>query len=118
MDHVVDHLHASFKDAADNTFLTPHIAFSQFAVSEKARKLRAGAGATRRAVVSLAGTQYEVFTIDSGQLRRCKELDVIDLVTAESGDSRVGQRLSYAQGKTHQAIEIFEHQLFGMVLDE
>src|ERR1041384_6746442 len=108
MHYVVDHLHAPFKDTADDTFLAPHVALAEFPISKKTRELCARAGAARRTVVSIAGTQHEVLTIDTGQWRRRKQLDVIDLVSAEPGNSRLAQRGSHAQSKIHQTIEIFE----------
>src|SRR5690348_16818824 len=114
MDHVVDHVHTPFKHTADYAFLAPHVTLAEFSVSDETCELGARAGAARRAVVGFAGTEHEIFTIDTGKLRRRKKFDVIDLVTAEAGDARVSQRRSHPQSEIHQSIEIFEHELFRM----
>ena len=102
MDHVVDHRNSSFKNTADDTLLPPDLAFTQFSIREKTCELGARASATRRAVVSFAGTQHKVFTVDSGELRWPEQFDVIDLVSVASRDSRSRQRLSNATRKIHQ----------------
>src|SRR5690242_4659022 len=47
----------SFKNASDNALLTPRFSGLQLAIGVKASELRAGSGAARRAVVSLARAQ-------------------------------------------------------------
>src|ERR1700758_2993072 len=51
---------AGFEHAADDAFLAPLRAGRERAVGGEARDLRTRAGAARRTVVSLAGTQHEI----------------------------------------------------------
>src|SRR5688572_30964612 len=101
MDEVVCHGNSSFKDTADNTLLPPDLAFTKFSIREKTCELGAGASAARRAIVCVSGTQDEVFTIDSGKLRRAKQLDVIDLMPIASCNPRARQRVSDATRIIH-----------------
>lgn len=55
----------AFKDAADHAFLAPGLARREQAVGIQAGELRAGAGATRGAVVLLARAENKVATVDS-----------------------------------------------------
>ena len=73
----VAHLNAAFKDAADNAFLFPHLAFAQLAVGIQAGQLGTGPGAARRPVISLARAQDEILAVDSRLLRGTEQFDVI-----------------------------------------
>src|SRR5882724_932470 len=84
---VVRDNYVAFKHAADNTFLTPGLSFLQFSVSIETSHLRAGAGATRRTVVTLARTQNKVLAVHSFDFRRREQLDVIYFLTVDASDA-------------------------------
>src|SRR5580698_4767684 len=64
----VTHAHASFEDAAHNAFLLPDVPLAEFAVGIKARQLRAGSRAARRAVIRLTRTQHKILAVHSCNL--------------------------------------------------
>ena len=87
VDLPVAYLNTAFKHAADDAFLSPHLAFAQLAVGIQAGQLGAGAGAAWRSVVRLAGAQDEIPAVDSGLLRRTEQLDVVDLLAIRACDA-------------------------------
>src|ERR1043165_336896 len=68
MDHVVDNSHRSFENAADDALLSPDLSFFQLTIGNETCQFRARAGATWRAVVGVAGTEYKILTIHAGKL--------------------------------------------------
>ncbi len=71
---------------------------TQLAIGEEAGELGAGAGAARRAVVSLAGTEDEVAPVVRRVERRSEQLDMIDFFSVISGNSLPDQRLPHTPG--------------------
>src|SRR5262249_50758446 len=100
------------------TFLSPHLALAQFAIRKQTRELRTRTRAARRTVVCLARTQNEVATINAFELRRAKQLDMIDLVTIRAGDAIALQRLANTHSEIGQRVEIVERQSLTVIVDE
>src|SRR6185369_13304527 len=118
MDTAVNHRHCSFEDAADDAFLPPHFAFAQLSVGKQTRDFSARAGPARRTVVSFAGTQHEVSTIDPANLGRPKQLDVIDLMSVSARDPVTRQRLANTRREISQRFEIVERQLLSVIVHQ
>src|SRR5688500_8403486 len=93
--------------AADDAFLHPGCALGKLAVRGEAGELGAGAGAARRAVVGLAGTQDEAARARAGCLRRPEELHMVDIRMP----LRV-QRLADAPGAIGQSLDASEILLY------
>src|ERR1700733_10255417 len=73
-----DLIHRSLEDAAEDAFLSPSLTFLKQAIGEEACELRAGAGAARRTIVGLAGTEHKVTAIGGGGPRWTEHPDVVD----------------------------------------
>src|SRR2546430_1369676 len=58
--------HRTLEDAADDALLPPDLAFVQLTVGVETGQLGAGAGAARRTVVGVAGTEDEVAAVGGG----------------------------------------------------
>src|SRR6185503_319635 len=104
--------------AAHDALLPPDLPLVQFSIREKTCELGAGPCPTRRSIVSIAGTQNEVFAVDSGELRWCKQLDVIDLVPIASFNSGASKLIANATRKLHQLLEVLELQLLRVIVHE
>jgi len=81
-------LEGTIENGADDAGLLPSFAFSKGAAGGEASDFGAGSGATRRAVISLAGTEDEVLGVggDAGS-GGSEAFDVIDFFAVCSGDS-------------------------------
>src|SRR5439155_9995913 len=114
----VPHLDGAFEHAADKTFLPPHVTLAQLSVSIKAGQLCAGAGATRRTVVRFSRAKNEILAIDTGDLRRRKQFDVIDLLSAIASNTRIVQGLPHRPCKSGQCLNIVQRHFQAMFLDK
>src|ERR1700753_432221 len=75
IDFAISDGHCSFENTADNTLLTPDLAFAKFPVGVQTGQLGARACATWRAVVCLAGAKDEVLAIGQSPIRGAKQLN-------------------------------------------
>src|SRR5690349_15548543 len=96
------------KFATENTLLNPRRALGQFAVGGEARELGARAGAARRTVVSLAGTEDKIVRV-AAILRRAEEFDVIHL-----GKTLRVHSLPDAPGEIGERLDVGERQIVAM----
>src|SRR5207249_2064387 len=92
------------KTAVD-ALLHPHLAFVEFVLGGQARKLRARAGAARRAVVSFARTKDKVTRTRPGIGRRAEQLDMVHLRKTLRVD-----RLPDAPGEVSERLDIRQFQ--------
>src|SRR5262249_951320 len=80
----------ALEDGAEDSALSPDLAGFEISVGIEAGHLRAGSGATRRAIVGFAGTQDKVgavsavAAVQAGNEGRAEELDVVDLGAIQS----------------------------------
>src|SRR6201999_2639905 len=96
----------SFEYAADDTFLPPDLARLELAIRVKASKLGACAGAARRAVISFSGTEHKILTVDSSDLGRTEEFDVIDFPAVGTSNAIFLKRLPDRPSELSQLFDI------------
>jgi hypothetical protein len=69
IDLPLSHPDCTFKNAADNAFLFPGLAFLDLSIGIETSQLRAGTGPAGGKIVDFAWAEYKVLTIHSGNLR-------------------------------------------------
>src|SRR5262249_38987104 len=101
-----------------DALLAPDLTFAKLAFSLQACQLCARAGATRRTVISFAGTEHKVPAVHTSHFGRSEELDVIDLLSSGAGDPLPDERFSDAPCKVSQGVDVVEIDLQTMILNK
>src|SRR5712691_898694 len=114
-DRAIDDVHRSIEGCADDTLLTPRLAFCEQSVFEQAGKLGARARPAWRTAIRISGAEDEVSAVGVATFRWSEESHLMDRLPGRARDSIANERLTNRPGHLRQPFNSPDSELLGVL---